>query len=61
MASKKAHSKLIDKLEAIKTLAEESAVLLRAQSGSPDAERPGGRTWRSCWRSCRPRLGCNRP
>ena len=41
MASKKAHSKLIDKPEAIKTLAEESAALLRAQSGSPDAERPG--------------------
>lgn len=41
MASKKAQSKLIDKLEAIKTLAEESAALLRAQSGSPDAEHPG--------------------
>ncbi len=41
MANKKAHSNLIDKLEAIKTLAEESAALLRAQSGSADTARPG--------------------
>ncbi len=41
MANKKSHSKLIDKLETIKTLAEESAALLRAQSGSAGTERPG--------------------
>ncbi len=41
MANKKAHNNLIDKLETIKTLAEESAALLRAQSGSADTARPG--------------------
>lgn len=40
MTNKKAHSNLIDKLEIIKTLAEESAALLRAQSGSADTAPP---------------------
>ena len=40
MASDKAHDQLIAKLQAIKSLAEESEALLKAASGSPWAERP---------------------